>query len=229
MKIERWQIKAFHERILDKSLFALGAHTNGLPQKISFKLGGALRSRQHIVLLVNSLDLRGDAVEVGVFEGLFSEHILKYCRVRKLYSIDPWLEFSNSEYTDRANAAQKVQDNRYEAVCRRLGQFAQRSEVLRKTSVEGAKQFADKSLDFIYIDANHSYQGCLEDLSVWWPKLKSGGVIAGDDFVDSSISGTQYGVKSAVSEFFGEKNIPFYTTYKPINAHWPNWYCVKNH
>ena len=37
-------------------------------------------------------------------------------------------------------------------------------------------------IDFLYVDADHSYDGCLADLRLWVPHVKPGGVIAGDDY-----------------------------------------------
>ena len=36
--------------------------------------------------------------------------------------------------------------------------------------------------DFIYIDADHSYEACKLDLESYWPKLKQGGIMMGDDY-----------------------------------------------
>jgi hypothetical protein len=226
-KMHLWKIRYFLENLLDKSFFLLGVVSNGLVQKICLKGKIPLRSREHLLLLVNSLGLTGDSVEVGVFEGYFSEQILKHTKLSKLFSVDPWEEFSKGDYLDRANAGQLVQDERYKSVCKRLGKFGKRSEIIREKSLEAAGKFADESLDFVYIDANHSYQGCFEDISTWWPKLKSGGLIAGDDYINASINGTDYGVEKAVKEFFEKQGSPFYVTYKSMKVHWPNWYAIK--
>ena len=39
-------------------------------------------------------------------------------------------------------------------------------------------------IDYLYVDADHSYEGCLSDLELWWPHLRVGGLIAGDDYDD---------------------------------------------
>jgi hypothetical protein len=59
-------------------------------------------------------------------------------------------------------------------------------------------RFEDKSIDFIYIDANHSYEDVKRDLELYYPKLKSDGVIGGHDFNDR-----WPGVKKAVTEVIG--------------------------
>lgn len=49
-------------------------------------------------------------------------------------------------------------------------------------STKEANTFDDKSIDFVYVDADHTFEGCLRDLQAWYPKLKKGGLMAGDDY-----------------------------------------------
>lgn len=225
--MQLWKVRSNSERLVDKALLALGTCASGVPQSLCYKMNIPLPSREHIPLLAEAMGLQGEGVEVGVFEGYFSERILTDSKLNRLYSIDPWREFSKSEYPDRANTKQSELDARFEQVSERLERFGERSKILRTTSKEAAKQFAPASLDFVYIDANHTFEGCLADLQSWWPKLRPGGLIAGDDYCDGVLSGTNYGVKSAVSTFFNELDQPFQHTYQALHAHWPNWYAVK--
>lgn len=74
---------------------------------------------------------------------------------------------------------------------------------LRMTSVEAAKLFEDKSLDFVFIDASHQYEDVKNDILAWKPKMKNGGILAGHDY-------TSYwtGVVQAVNEILPNN---FYT------------------
>ena len=69
---------------------------------------------------------------------------------------------------------------------------------IRITSLEGSTLYQDNSLDFVFIDAFHQYEDVLEDIKVWLPKVKVGGILAGHDY------GHQ-GVNKAVNEFFSGK------------------------
>jgi predicted O-methyltransferase YrrM/glycosyltransferase involved in cell wall biosynthesis len=71
-------------------------------------------------------------------------------------------------------------------------------------SVDVASQFEDGSIDFIFIDASHDYENVLADINAWYPKLKPGGLIAGDDY-----AGCWGGVIEAVNEYFIDKTIFF--------------------
>jgi len=74
-------------------------------------------------------------------------------------------------------------------------------------SKDVSETFSDDSLDFVYIDAAHSEKSCFEDLCLWWPKVKVGGVFSGHDYLDNSARTTYqpdrsvFGVIEAVSKF----------------------------
>jgi len=72
--------------------------------------------------------------------------------------------------------------------------------VHRRSTVDAAKDFADSSVDFIWVDAGHEHDEVLADITAWWPKLKVGGVIGGDDY-------PMDGVKSAVKQFFPQHEV----------------------
>lgn len=46
-------------------------------------------------------------------------------------------------------------------------------------TTEAASSFENESVDFIYIDARHDWCGAMEDIELYWPKLKQGGIFAG--------------------------------------------------
>ena len=71
--------------------------------------------------------------------------------------------------------------------------------LIKKDSVSASKQFKNNSIDFLFIDGDHSYDGVVADLDAWWPKVR--GVMCGHDY-----KADQYGVKKAVDEKFEIKN-----------------------
>jgi len=76
---------------------------------------------------------------------------------------------------------------------------------IRMISVEASKLYTDNTLDFVFIDAGHEYEDVKNDLYAWYPKIKTGGIIAGHDYFDPSDPehGHKFpGVKKAVDEFF---------------------------
>ena len=71
-------------------------------------------------------------------------------------------------------------------------------------SLDAVSMFEDESIDFIFIDASHEYKDVLSDITSWYPKLKPGGLIAGDDY-----SKCWSGVIRAVDEYFIGKTVFF--------------------
>ena len=67
---------------------------------------------------------------------------------------------------------------------------------LQGDSVEAADLFKEGSVDFVWVDGDHRYPKCLQDIQAWWPKLKEGGWMGGDDLIFP-------GVRQALEEFFG--------------------------
>jgi hypothetical protein len=67
-------------------------------------------------------------------------------------------------------------------------------------SRRAAGLFADDSVDLVFIDAEHTYESVRDDLQAWWPKVRSGGLLAGHDY-------GWPGVARAVEEFFGSARL----------------------
>jgi hypothetical protein len=132
----------------------------------------------------------GICVEVGTWQGGFTQSILSKDNVTKVYCVDPYRHFTNNEYPDGMNELSQQQfDSLFTQVKQRLTlSYASKVEFIRKLSVEGSKHFEDNSLDFVYIDGNHDYKYVLEDLKAWYPKVKKGGYLCGDDVYSKNLS-----------------------------------------
>lgn len=180
-----------------------------------------VHSRMHFPELLNNARLCGEGAEIGVAFGEYSEHILKYWKGRKLYSIDPWIEYPQEIYKDNANVSQTRQEEFRQWTISRLGKYGDRSMILRKTSAEAVKEFKDGSLDFVYIDAQHHYEAVKEDIALWLPKVKKGGILAGHDYMDGMLGEGNYGVKSAVDEFVKETGYKLLVT---ADHYAPSWF-----
>ena len=120
-----------------------------------------------------------------------------------MYSVDPYKHFSDEEYLDIMNVKQDLFDVLHSIVKARLSVFNERACIVRMVSLDAAAQFAKDQLDFVYIDGNHSYKAVREDLEAWWDKVRSGGIVAGDDYDPISWPS----VTKAVDEFFNKKGI----------------------
>jgi len=133
--------------------------------------------------------------EIGVWAGSTSDAILRSADVHKIYMIDPWMPGYSTDST--SDVPSEDFEVIYAEVKERFeSRYPGRFEILRKTSVDAHKEVPD-DLDFVFIDATHEYDSVMEDLSLWFPKVKSGGLISGHDW-----NSKFRGVINAVTEFF---------------------------
>lgn len=116
-------------------------------------------------------------VEIGVESGEYSEILCKSNPGLHLFSIDPWKAYKG--YRDHVN--QEKIDGFYKRASERLAPYG--ATLIKKFSLDAVKEFADQSLDFVYIDGNHNILNVIQDLYYWTPKVKFGGIIAGHDYV----------------------------------------------
>jgi hypothetical protein len=109
--------------------------------------------------------------------------------------IDPWID-GGPDLRDTIYAKQLGGQSPFELFTHNTATIAHRIKPLRMTSVQGATRFSDKSVDFIMLDGDHSYEAVKADIAAWRSKMKDGGTMSGDDF-------TWPGVRQAVTETFG--------------------------
>lgn len=75
-----------------------------------------------------------------------------------------------------------------------------RGKILRTSTLDALSHFEDNSIDFVFIDADHSYESCKLDIENWYHKVRKGGYIIGHDI-------DWHSVKRAVTEFFHDNYI----------------------
>lgn len=119
-------------------------------------------------------------VEVGVCDGDFSEVLAKSNPQMKLFSIDPWRPLP--EYHDYRS--KEIFEQMFVNATFKLQKYTN-CEMVRKLSTEAVNDFKDESLDMVYIDANHRLEFVINDISIWLPKLRNGGIIAGHDYLET--------------------------------------------
>jgi hypothetical protein len=131
----------------------------------------------------------GIFVEIGTWEGGFSDVLLGQTGCKKLYCVDPYKHFTAGEYPDGMNQlTQTMFDTKYEKTRQRMEKYGDRVEFIRKESCEAALLFDDHSVDYVYIDGNHDYKYVLADIRAWYPKIRPGGWLCGDDVYSQNLA-----------------------------------------
>ena len=169
-------------------------------------------NRNELILMFIENNYRVGA-EIGVWKGYFSRQLCKRVPGLKLYCIDLWEPFSCDFFPkslSKSSASENKkwyfafeskewQDSFYRSACWRLSKY--NAIIIRKASMEAVKDFPEGSLDFIYIDANHSYDFVMQDLIEWSKRVRIGGIISGHDY------DPDWGVKQAVDDYVRINNI----------------------
>lgn len=125
------------------------------------------------------------ACEIGVARGNFSQKLLQFTKPKRLYLVDPW-HFDQQEhqmnkwYSGRGNS-QTAMDGVFAGVAARF-EGDGRVEIRRKRSDEFLIESPKEFFDWIYVDGEHSFAGCMLDVLLSIPKVKVGGIICGDDY-----------------------------------------------
>ena len=153
---------------------------------------------------------RNIGAEIGVRKGRFSKKICEANPNLKLFCVDPW--YAYDRYT------QEMQDQLYEEAVKNLAPY--NTVIIRKTSMDALNDFEDKSLDFVHIDGNHTFDFVCPDLIFWVKKVKSGGIITLHDYH----CGLDYGVVNAVDAYTRSHHIDpwFVTKESQPTAFWVN-------
>ena len=103
---------------------------------------------------------------------------------RRYYLVDPWVAHDET-YRDASKQSKSDADRFMDMARQRMAPFGDRAVLPRNFSADASQLFSDQSVDFVFIDARHSYDAVLEDLKAWWPKIRPGGILAGHDYVDA--------------------------------------------
>ena len=140
-------------------------------------------------------------VEIGVFAGELSERLLAARDDLTLHLVDSWGDYETSlresgdYHADLTDAAQEAY---FQRTSQAVSSFGERAIIYRAKSVDAA-QAMDGPFDFVFIDADHSYEGCHADIEAWAGKIRAGGLLCGHDY--DNVDYPQWGVKRAVDEY----------------------------
>lgn len=146
--------------------------------------------------LLKDLKLPLIGAELGVAEGYFSNDLLDG-GLERLYLVDAWAKL---DVKGDGGFPQEWHDENMNKALARVRKHGEKAVVLRGLTTDMAELVPDGSLGLLYLDAGHSYNDVMNDLKAWVPKVGTGGVIAGHDYLNRA-----YGVFDAVRDFTSGK------------------------
>lgn len=164
--------------------------------------------------VITNLPEKATIVEIGSWRGRSTCCLATYVKESnkdiKIHAIDT---FEGSDEKVHREIMSKMTKSLYDDFISNINAcgVADLITPMKMTSIEASEKFKDKTVDFIFIDGAHDYDSVKEDIDAWLPKVKSGGLICGDDYGD-----TFEGVKRAVTEKFGSR----------VNVHKSCWYVA---
>lgn len=141
--------------------------------------------------LLSKMKVHGVVAEIGVDEGKFSQLIHKKANPQKFHLIDMW-------------GSDRFHDGKFDAVKSYFSEEIDEDSVMihKSMSTKAVDDFEDGYFDWIYIDTDHSYETTRDELQLYAPKMKPGGIMAGHDYrMGNWVSMYRYGVIEAVHEF----------------------------
>ncbi len=159
--------------------------------------------------------------EIGVQKGKFAEVLCRAISELSLTAVDPWREYGQDEYvlSDEDHAEGEAQARA------RLAAY----DVTFKTepSAVAVQTISPESLDFVYIDGNHTFDYVMHDLIEWSKRVRPGGIVAGHDYYEWNQGQTPEqagGVVAAVQAYTTAHAIdPWFVTDEPC----PSYLWVK--
>ena len=151
--------------------------------------------------------------EIGVSRGANAIRMLKNLPIHHLYLIEPdHRAVGLSMFKKYIGDVQTVNQQLIQYPRQRDDViFGDKVTFLFDYSYNVAEYIPECSLEFCYIDGDHSYEGVKKDIELFYPKVKHGGVLCGHDF-------NVFGVAAAVCESFDDVTTDGYPT---------DWWVVK--
>jgi hypothetical protein len=131
--------------------------------------------------------------ELGVLKGQTYLHLLRTCPELTLIGVDLWADQPNTP--GQEDKIGRDFDGMLANIKQQSKGYGDRARTIRDFTVDAASQVADGTLDFVFVDADHSSDAVRADIIAWQPKLKPEGKMLGHDINWES-------VRSVVAELF---------------------------
>jgi len=136
--------------------------------------------------------------ELGIFEGDNFMQMIAH-EPSLAIAVDTWNNDGVHQSSDATYTKQEL-NNQYQSFQSKVEDFSF-VKVLKMDTVEAADEFRNNFFDFVYVDADNSYESAYKNITTWYPKVKFGKFLAGHNY------NKRYGVYEAVNKFVKEKDL----------------------
>ncbi|MBI2405520.1 class I SAM-dependent methyltransferase [Candidatus Microgenomates bacterium] len=180
-------------------------------------------TRKNLPKLFNELGYKTGA-EIGVLEGEFSKIFCEDIPGVTLYCIDPWEIYEDLPENEKGGNNRGRINRGYERTKSLLGAYS--CNIVKKYSMDAVKDFTRGSLDFVYIDANHTFDYVMRDIIEWSKIVRPGGIVSGHDYQAYHHEEIGYQVRSAIDVYTNVHNIKLIFVFN--GDYCTSWFFVKN-
>jgi len=164
--------------------------------------------------LLNEITPKGNiiGVEVGLWKADYARIMLLGNPRLIWYGVDPYHPYGRM----------KRKQPEWDLICKRvigkMSGFGDRFTLVRKTSKEGVN-FIPNNVDFVFIDGNHDEDMVLSDITLYEPKVRSGGIMSGHDY---SLPGSRDGIRNAVTTYLKsfDRELHVDNSFDPCGVFW---------
>lgn len=174
-----------------------------------------LKNRSDFPRWLNEHGLVGEGAEIGCLNGCYSRELISAWHGNLLFMIDPWGQHDDAIYREPSIIRKRGAEIDFAACLKEcqqlLSENPQRIGLMRLRSLDASGMVKDNSLDFAYIDADHSFPAALADAVAWYPKVKSGGVLGFHDATYNDAPESKE-VKRALEEWNKFMQLPVHIT-----------------
>lgn len=158
------------------------------------QFGQNVRSRADVLISLACARSWARGAELGIADGRTATKLLSRCPGLALICVDLWAPQPMAEIETYEAWDHEAHERTARA---RLGAFQSRCKIVKASTLDAADDVEDGSLDFVFIDADHSEAGVRADIAAWRPKVQAGGMVLGHDI-------SWPGVRAAVEGAFGD-------------------------
>lgn len=122
--------------------------------------------------------------ELGVYDGATFGYLLDNIPHLRLIGVDLWDASASrpkNKVTGESDYSKKPMEACFQLVEKMASQHSDRATIMRMSTLDAAKEIEDRTLDFVFVDADHRTEAVRADITAWRPKLNDNGMMIGHD------------------------------------------------